>query len=114
MVGGISASLAGLMAFGKKVANAAGNIANSGTDNYKATAAAIIDNQAGLPDVTTQRDNSPGSLIQEADGTMRESSNVDLSREIPQMMIGRRGYEANLKALKTQDEMVKSVLDIIA
>ena len=114
MVGGVSASLAGLMVFGKKVANAAGNIANSNTDNYKATVATIVQDRAGLPDITTRKDDSPGSFIQEVDGTLGQSSNVELSLEIPQMMIGQRGYEANLIALKTQDEMSESILNIIA
>ena len=114
MVGSIHTTLAGLAAFGKKVSNAAGNIANSNTDSYKATAAVTTQDEAGLPEVTTQKVDSPGSLIHEADGTLRESSNVELSQEIPQMIIGQRGYEANLKALKTQDEMWKSVFDIKA
>ena len=102
------------MVFGKKVANAAGNIANSNTDNYKTFEARIEENEAGLPDLMTRRVDSPGSFIQETDGTFRQSSNVELSQEIPQMMIGQRGYEANLKTLQTQDEMSKSILDIIA
>jgi flagellar basal body rod protein FlgG len=114
MIGAINASLAGLTAFGKKVANAAGNIANSNTDNYKATEAVIVQNQAGLPDLATKTVDSPGSFIQEVDGTLRQSSNVELSQEIPQMMIGQRGYEANLKTLQTEDEMSKSILNIIA
>ena len=114
MIGSIHAALAGLVAFDRKVANGAGNIANSNTDNYKAVSTAITENQAGVPDVAATRDNSAGSLIQEADGTMRQSSNVDLSREIPQMVIGQRGYEANIKALKTQEEMSRSILNIIA
>jgi len=114
MIGAINASLAGLMVFGKKVANAAGNIANSNTDNYKANEAIIVQNQAGLPDLVTKTVDTPGSFIPGADGTLTESSNVELSQEIPQMMIGQRGYEANLKTLQTQDEMSESILDIIA
>jgi len=114
MIGAINASLAGLMVFGKKVANAAGNIANSNTDGYKAQEAVIVQNQAGLPDLVTKTTDSPGSFIPGADGTLTESSNVELSQEIPQMMIGQRGYEANLKTLQTEDEMSESILNIIA
>jgi flagellar basal body rod protein FlgG len=114
MVSGISASLAGLIAFGKKVTNAAGNIANSNTDKYKSVTAHIEEDKAGLPEVTTQTVNTPGTLVHETDGTLRETSNVELSQEIPQLIVGQRGYEANLKALQTQDEMLQSVLNIKA
>ena len=40
-------------------------------------------------------------------------SNVDLAEEIPQTMIAQRGYEANLATLRTRDEMLKSIIDII-
>ena len=40
-------------------------------------------------------------------------SNVDLTEEIPQTITAQRGYEANLKLIETQDEMLGSVLDIL-
>jgi flagellar hook-associated protein FlgK len=36
-----------------------------------------------------------------------------LEEEIPQMMVTQRTYEANLKVLQTQNEMLGSVLDIM-
>jgi len=114
MISGIGATLAGLFAFRKKIDNAASNVANSNTDNYKKTDATITEGRESLPDVTTRKIDSPGALIQESDGIMRETSNVELSEEIPQMMIAQRGYEANLKALKTQEELLDSVIDIMA
>jgi len=67
-----------------------------------------------LPSLNITVDNTPGAMIQESDGLIRETSNVDLSREIPEMMIAKRGYEANLKAFKTQCDMLESLLDITA
>jgi flagellar hook protein FlgE len=45
---------------------------------------------------------------------MRETSNVDLAEELPQMIVSQRGYEANIKALETQEEVLKSTIDILA
>ena len=44
---------------------------------------------------------------------MKETSNVDLAREFPQLLLAQRGYEANLKALKAEGEIMDSVLDIL-
>lgn len=113
MISGISSSLSGLSAFTRTLSNAAGNIANVNTDGYKKTRATIVEDANGLPEVSVERRDTPGSLIQETDGTLRELSNVELAEEIPRMMISQRGYEANINALKVQDEMIGSLLDIV-
>jgi len=113
MISGISSSLSGLFAFGGKLSNAAGNVANVNTEKYKRTAATIVEDKKGLPRVSLEKLYTPGPIIEETDGTVRELSNVDLAGEFPQMMISQRGYEANIKALKTQSEMIGSLLDMI-
>ncbi|NLW34401.1 flagellar basal body rod C-terminal domain-containing protein [Syntrophorhabdus aromaticivorans] len=114
MISPISTSLAGLRVFTGKLQNTANNIANSGTDSYKAKQAAIVEDPAGLPSLNITLDNTPGAVIQESDGLIRETSNVDLSREIPSMMIAKRCYEANLKTFKAQRDILESLLDITA
>lgn len=111
MIPGIGASLAALTTFGKKLANSASNIANSNTDGYKKTVARIREDRNNLPEILVERSESPGALIEEA-GVMRETSNVDLVEELPQMMITLRCYQANIKALKAQDEILESTLDM--
>ena len=113
MISGISASLSGLNVFGKKLSNAAGNIANSNTSGYKKTESIISEDGVGLPELSLKRIDTPGPLLQESDGTMTEQSNVDLAEELTQSMVAQRGYEANLKALKAQDDMLGSALDIL-
>jgi flagellar basal body rod protein FlgG len=113
MIEGIYSSIAGVRTSGKKLANSAGNIANCNTDGYKKTDATITEDAVGLPDVTITRDATPGALIEEPDGVMRETSNVDLSQEMVQMMIARRVYQANTRALKVQNDALNSVLDIL-
>ena len=113
MISGISASLAGLAVFGKKLSAAANNIANSDTAGYKATESVITGDAAGLPELSLKRIDTPGPLVQDGDGTMTEQSNVDLAQELTQTTVAQRGYEANLKVLQAQDDMLGSVLDIL-
>jgi flagellar basal-body rod protein FlgC len=43
----------------------------------------------------------------------KETSNVNLEEELPDLMITQRTYEANLKVLQTQDKMLGATLDIL-
>jgi len=112
MISGISASQAALSAFSKTLSNTAGNIANVNTDGYKGTVATINDDSAGLPQVSLETSDAPGALLQEG-GVMMETSNVDLSQEIPQMMVSQTGYEANIKALEAQNNILKATIDMV-
>ncbi len=112
MISGINSSLAALSTFGKALSNTAGNIANVNTNGYKETVATINDDSAGLPQVNLRTSNAPGALVQEG-GVLTETSNVDLAQEMPQMMIIKNGYEANIKALEVQDQVLKSTMDIL-
>ena len=112
MIAGIWASLAGLFAFEKRLGYTANNIANSNSDGYKKVNPVITEDANGLPRVEPSVVDTPGFIIHEGDGSFRELSNVDLSGEIPQLIISQRGYEANLKALETESELLKSILDI--
>jgi flagellar hook protein FlgE len=59
---------------------------------------------------------TPGAPVLSADGTgeIRESSNVDLAEEIVDLHTTQYGFEANLKTLKAEDEMLGSLFDILA
>ena len=111
-ISGINASQAGLSAFSKTLSNTAGNIANVNTNGYKATVATINDDSAGLPQVSLRTSDAPGALLQEG-GVMTETSNVDLSQEIPQMMVSQAGYEANIKALEAQNNILQSTINMV-
>jgi len=41
-----------------------------------------------------------------------EKSNVDLAEELPRLMIDRRAFQANIKTIQAQDDMLGSLLDI--
>ena len=59
---------------------------------------------------------APGHRYQELDGDQmveKETSNVDLAEEFPQMMVTQHAYEANMKVLQAQDKMLGTTLDIV-
>ena len=82
------------------------------TKGYKKTVATITEDGAGLPGLDLKESDTPGALVQE-DGITQETSDVDLAEELPQMMVAQRGYETNLKALKAQEDLLKSTLEIL-
>jgi len=45
---------------------------------------------------------------------MHESSNVQLEEEIINLITTRHAYNANLKTIKTEDEMMGAIFDILA
>ena len=112
MAFGVNASLAALFTFGGKLANIAGNVADVNTRGYTKTVATITEDGVGLPELDVKESDTPGALVQE-DGITQETSNVDLAEELPQMMVAQRGYEANIKALKAQGDLLKSTLEIL-
>ena len=112
MISGLSASVSGLWMFVRKLENAARNIANSNTNSYKSKKATIIEDDSDLPAVNITADNAPGASVRDSDGALQETSNVELLGEMTDLLIAKRGYEANLKSVKTQEETLDSLLDI--
>jgi len=112
MINGLSASVSGLWMFVRKLENAARNIANSNTDSYKSKKAPITEDDSGQPAMNITIDNAPGASVQDSDGVLQETSNVELLDEMTDLLIAKRGYEANLKSVKAREEMLDSLLDI--
>lgn len=117
MVSAVSASLSALEAYGQKLANNGNNVANMNTEGYKKGRVLLREERPQGVRAEFQRIDTPGPRIpvETTEGTeMVEQSNVDLAEEFTGMITGQRGFEANLAALRTADEMEQSVLDIKA
>ena len=117
MVGGISSALSGLGAAGVQMANTANNVANLNSEGFKK--GRVLQAEQRPQGVTAVVDTveTPGAYVVEdtAQGqALVEQSNVDLTEEIPQMMLTQHSYNANLKTLQVADEMTTSLLDIKA
>ena len=112
----IQSTLSAIKAFGEKMGVTANNIANVQTEEFKKSTATLVEGPRENVEVEITQPDIPGPVIvDETDGqlTQKEMSNVDLAEEIPQTIIAQRGYEANLATFRTQDEMMKSIIDII-
>ena len=117
MISSVNSSISALHVFGKKMGVTANNVANVNTDGYKKYRTNMTEGANNDIKVEIRRVESPGHTYQafEGDQTVtKETSNVDLGEEIPEMITTRNGYSANLKALEAQDEMLGSLLDIVS
>lgn len=106
-------SISALKALGTRQATTANNIANSETKEFKKSRTVLEEGSNGAVTAKSQPINTPGTMINQTDGTLEEMSNVDLVEEVTNMITTKHAYEANLKALKTTTEMEDSVLDLI-
>ena len=116
MIPAINGTLSALQAYKKSMGVTANNIANVNTDEFKKSRATMKEGANGNVEVAVNKVNTPGHRYQEFEVDQlveKESSNVNLEEEIPEMMITQRTYEANLKVLQTQDKMSGTLLDIM-
>jgi flagellar basal-body rod protein FlgC len=109
-------SITALQAHVKKLGVTAHNIANVNSEGYKKYRATMEEDPFGGVRVNIGRVNSPGhpyEVVENGQSVVKETSNVDLAEEIPNLMIAQRGYEANLKTIQTQEKVLGSLLDIV-
>ena len=117
MVPPLNATLSALQAFSQKMGVTAGNIANVNTDGYKKSQAVFEEGRHGEVEVREQRIDTPGIPLEPSGTerpTTRESSNVALEEEIPELITTVYGFKANLKTMQAQDEMLGNLLDTVA
>ena len=116
MIVSVGRTLSALRAFGKKMGVTANNVANVQSEEFKKNRAVFKEGLRGDVQVAIEKIDTPGDVISETtDGQTveRELSNVDLAEELPQTIIAQRGFEANLKIIQTQDEMLENLIDIV-
>ena len=100
----ISTNLSSLQANQTFMNTNADNIANVNTDGFRPTQTTISNPSKG----TVQAD------LSKADDTGSPKSQTDLTKEISDQVIIGGVSQANVTAIKTQDEMMGSLLDIKA
>jgi len=112
----LNAALSALDAYGQKLDVTANNIANMNTDGFKKSRAVLQEADSSGVVLSISKVNTPGAPILSEDGTgeVRESSNVDLAEEIVDLTTTKHAFQANLKTIKAEDEMLGSLFDILA
>jgi flagellar basal-body rod protein FlgC len=128
MITGISSNLQALSALAVSQAVTADNVANVNTDGYRSARVTLETGQGG-DGVAVQeisRDANPGpvryeeipSLTEEgryeAAMTAVEGSNVDITTQMVNMVRDANAYSANITAIRTQEELVGSILNMTA
>lgn len=116
MVSGIQNNLSALNAFDKKMQVTANNVANVNTDEFKKSRAVLSEGENGGVKVDVHKVDTPGyptERIQNDELVATETSNVDIAEEFGESIVTQNAYNANLKMVKTQDEMLGSLLDIL-
>ena len=116
MIGSLGMSVAALKAHGTKMQVTSKNIANINTEQFKKGRATLTQGSGGMVQARVDRIDTPGHTVLQADeGSVKEKelSNVELTEEISNIIVTQNGYGANLKAIKTQDEMLGAAIDIV-
>lgn len=115
MLSGISSGLSALNAIATRAQSTANNTANVNTDGFKKTRVTMVEAEPQGVTTNVQRVETPGPMLYEPtqEGqVLVEKSNVDLAEELPRMMLDRRAFQANIKTIQAQDDMLGSLLDI--
>ena len=99
----ISNNISSIQAHQTMMNTNANNVANVNTDGF-------------IPSTTRMSDdsNSVSANTNLADDTLSAKSQTDLAKELPEQIVVESGIEANVVALKTQDDILGSLLDIKA
>ena len=100
----ISNNIASLQANQTFLNTTANNVANVNTDGF-------------VPQDTrieNAHDEQPEAVVRDADDNGSPRSQTDLAKEIPDQITQGGVAEANVSAIKTQDEMLGTLLDIKA
>ncbi|MEE4264159.1 MAG: flagellar basal body rod C-terminal domain-containing protein [Desulfobacteraceae bacterium] len=116
MVPAINGTLSALQAYKKSMGVTAHNIANVNTEGFKKSRGTMHEGVNGSVEAAVSKANTAGHRYQELDGDQmvaKETSNVNLEEELPDLMVTQRTYEANLKVLQTRDKMLGTTLDIL-
>lgn len=99
-------ALSGLNAASSRRQAGGNNVANLLSDGYQATRVDLADQASGGVRVSqVSKDQNPG---------VPGGSNVDLAREFTQSFVDGLLYTANLRMVQSEDERLKSTLDLKA
>ena len=116
MISAVNSTVSALQAYKTQMTVTSNNVANVNTEGFKKSTATLKEGGNGDVQVDVNRVNTPGHRYQELEDdqmVVKETSNVDLAEEFPQMMVTQHAYEANMKVLQAQDKLLGTTLDIL-
>ncbi|WP_188108635.1 hypothetical protein [Sulfurimonas lithotrophica] len=101
----ISNNVSSISAHQTLLNSSAHNVANVNTDKY-------VPNDTKI--VNKGNDTSVDTNVRKADDNGYSKSQTDLTKEFPDQIVAEKATGVNVTAIKTQDEMFGSLLDIKA
>jgi len=112
VISGIPASLSGLTNALRRLELTANNIANQSTPGYQVLRAENLDvAQGGVRVAAITENASPAAPTLDAAGfPILDGSNVDPAVEQVNLLLNQRQFEANLSVIKTQNQLLDSLL----
>jgi flagellar basal body rod protein FlgC len=114
MVNVSAVALSGVFVNEKRIAVAAENIANANTKNFAAKELALASNTGGGVSARVVAKNLATVPVANNQGGVDQLPNVSLEQELVSLNLSTYSAQANLKVLKTQDQLDKYLLDIQA
>ena len=115
MIYPIAGTLSALTAAGTKMGVTADNVANVNTNEFKKNRVILSEHSNGGVSAAVDKVDAPGiqkETIQNGRIVQTESSNVDLVEELTELKTTESYYGANLKVLKTQQDMLGELIDM--
>jgi flagellar hook protein FlgE len=90
------------------------NVANVQTPGFRAQRAEVLEVESGGSRVgPVQQDTRPGyPLLDPIPGTPTTSSNVDLTTELTNQLLGTRMFQANAAMVRAQNGLLDDLLDL--
>ncbi len=116
MVSGINSNVSALQAFSKQMSVSANNVANALSDDFKKSRAINTEGENNQVKTTITKINTPGPLVEDPTsetGELKELSNTDIAEELVNQISIQHAFEANTKVIKSYDETMGSLLDMM-
>ena len=116
MVGSIQSNVSALQAFSKQMSVSANNVANALTDDFKKSRAINSEGSNGGVETTITKIDTPGPLVDDpfsVSDELKELSNTDIAEELTNQIMAQQGFDANANVIKTYEETIGSLLDLI-
>jgi len=112
MIDGLHAAYAGLVAMGRKASVHAHNLANARTEGFRKERIVLETQEEG--GVTSRLDEAFSTLPPVEGVPTAESAEVDFGEEIVEQTVAQRAFQANAASLRTNEETLGTLLDILA
>ncbi|PCJ62758.1 MAG: hypothetical protein COA73_05970 [Candidatus Hydrogenedentota bacterium] len=112
MIQGILHSISGMLSATRKTEATAQNIANINTPGFQPIRTDSNGNQVRNQTVPDETNGSSVNSLDALPSSIAVPPQVNLATEMTNLLINQRAFEANVNALKMQDEALGDLLDL--